>query len=316
MKIAFNDHIDKMEGGNNMDPKVSVIIGTHNHAHFLPDCLNSIKGQTYKDYEVIVVDNGSTDNTKDVVEKYDWGKTRYHYQADTGSIAGSRDTGIRLAKGEYVAFLDSDDVWYEQKLEKIMEVFVKHPEIDIISHDVLVTKNGKPDQIAKAGPQTRDMFEQLLFFGNCLSGSATVVKEKAIIEGGGFGNNKNFFLIEDYETWLRLAYQKKVFSFMNECLGEYRMHGTNLTYKIENYPSIINVIMYHFRNYKSNNPIKYIRLCNTLGKFYFEWAYKCFSVRQYIKGVKLSFVSFLCNPIYFTYKILRYFANNLTFASL
>ena len=107
------------------NPLISVVVATHNHAHFLPECLSSIKSQTYTNYELIVVDNGSNDNTKEVVENFAWDKLNYCYQRDTGSVAGPRNTGIRLSKGKYVAFLDSDDLWHSQNLKKTMEVLEK-----------------------------------------------------------------------------------------------------------------------------------------------------------------------------------------------
>ena len=91
-----------------MDPLVSVIVVSYNRAHFLKDALDSIKRQTFTDYEIVLVDDGSTDNTKEIVEKYE--EIRYIYQEHSG-ISKARNEGVKAARGKWIAFLDSDDLW-------------------------------------------------------------------------------------------------------------------------------------------------------------------------------------------------------------
>lgn len=282
-----------------MRPKVSVVIGTHNHAHFLPECLRSVKEQDYDDYEVIVVDNGSTDDTKNVVDKLAWGKLRYSYQQDTGSIAGSRNTGIHLAKGEYIAFLDSDDLWYKQKLERVMKIFNEHPGIDLITHDLFIRKNGRLSGIGKVGPGSKNMFKKLLFYENCIAGSATTVKRDILIKIGGFDERKEFMNAEDYEAWMKIAYLKKNFYFLNECLGEYRIHNSNVSHNLAvTCPNEINVIKKHFKNYKSNNLVKYLFYGIVIGEIYFRLGRKHISTKQYEKGIINILKSFLYSPLF------------------
>lgn len=230
-----------------------MVIATHNHAHFLPECLASVKSQTYQDYEVIVINNGSTDNTEEVVKLLTWDKLRYYYQNDTGSVAGPRNTGIKLAQGEYVAFLDSDDLWYKNKLERVMHIFVEKPDIDIISHDLIQNKNGEKDEVLKVGPLEEDMFGALLVT-NRLLGSATVIKKQEITQAGGFDESKQYVHCEDYETWLRIAYKGHKFGFINEVLGEYRVHGGNLSNDQELvFKNWLNVLNRHLPYYKGKN---------------------------------------------------------------
>jgi glycosyltransferase involved in cell wall biosynthesis len=284
-------------------PKISVVIATHNHAHFLPECLNSVKGQTYPDYEVIVVNNGSTDNTREVVDKLSWEKLKYHYQADTGSVAGPRNSGIRLARGEYVSFLDSDDLWYPNKLEKVIGIFRSHPDLAAISHDLLRRVYGQVEQIIKVGPKSadKDFFEQLLFYGNFIAGSATTVRREVLLKNAGFDEGKKFVHSEDYELWLRLAYQGKKFYFINECLGEYRVHGSNLGHDFAAcFGNEINVILKHFKNYKKGNVLYRYFLCGIpLGRIYFNLSYRYFLGERYLKCIKYILMSFFCFPFYF-----------------
>jgi glycosyltransferase involved in cell wall biosynthesis len=278
------------------------VIATHNHAHFLPECLGSVKAQTYPDYEVIVVDNGSTDNTREVVKKLAWDKLRYHYQDDTGSVAGPRNTGTRLALADYVSFLDSDDLWYPEKLTKVMQIINADPSVEVIAHDILHRVHGKAMEVLKAGPSSydKDLFKQLLFYGNCLAGSATAVKKSVLLENGGIDGNKRFIHSEDYELWLRLAHQKRNFYFLNECLGEIRIHDSNLSHDIgAAFKSQINVVTKHFNNYKSKFPLNNLFLCaSTLGRIYFVLGYKYFLKKQFGKGARNIMKSFLYFPFY------------------
>ncbi|OGC04140.1 hypothetical protein A2276_05955 [candidate division WOR-1 bacterium RIFOXYA12_FULL_43_27] len=286
-----------------MIPKVSVVIATHNHAHFLPECLASVKAQTYQNYEVIVVNNGSIDNTEEVVRNLAWDKLRYHYQSDTGSVAGPRNTGIKLAEGDYVAFLDSDDIWHEDKLEKVMRVFMEKPEIDILSHDVSIFEKGKSDLniVDRVGPLSENMFRQLLTVGNCLNGSATVVAKRVFAKIGGFDESKDFVHAEDYEAWLRIAYHGYNFYFINETLGKWRMHESNLSNDFglvcKNW---INVLNKYYKKFNVRNPIDRIILRNkSLSGVHFITAAKHHSQKKYIQFLVSLAKSFLLSPVHF-----------------
>ena len=112
-----------------MDPLISVIVVTYNRAHFLKDALDSIKVQTFKDYEIILVDDGSTDDTKEIAEKYEG--IRYIYQEHSG-ISRARNTGVKAARGKWIAALDSDDLWEKDKLQKQVEYLHAHPDCRIV----------------------------------------------------------------------------------------------------------------------------------------------------------------------------------------
>ncbi|HKK53946.1 MAG TPA: glycosyltransferase family A protein [Patescibacteria group bacterium] len=102
------------------NPKISVIIPTYNRANFLPRAIKSVLNQTFKDFELIIVDDGSTDNTKEVINNYlkNDDRIKYIYQQNSGGPPKPKNTGIKIAKGEYIAFLDSDDEWFKDKLKK------------------------------------------------------------------------------------------------------------------------------------------------------------------------------------------------------
>ena len=112
-----------------MDPLISVVVVTYNRAQFLKDALDSIKRQTFKDYEIILVDDGSTDNTKEIVEMYEG--IRYIYQ-EHSCISKARNTALKAAKGKWIATLDSDDLWKKDKLRKQIDYVRTHPDCRIV----------------------------------------------------------------------------------------------------------------------------------------------------------------------------------------
>src|SRR3990170_3250837 len=96
--------------------RVSVVVPAHNHAKYLPVTIRSVLDQTFTDFELILIDNGSTDNTHEVVQRFDDPRIRYFYQKDSGLPANSRNVGINMSRGEWIALLDSDDIWLPNKL--------------------------------------------------------------------------------------------------------------------------------------------------------------------------------------------------------
>lgn len=111
------------------NPFISVIIPTFNRAYSLPATIESVLRQSYKNYELIIIDDGSTDNTKDILKSFG-NKITYKYQ-NNGGITRARNAGLEISSGEWVALLDSDDLWYEHKLERHVEDILKHKELDI-----------------------------------------------------------------------------------------------------------------------------------------------------------------------------------------
>ena len=127
LKVLKNSIVRKRQ----TSPLVSVIIPVHNTAAFLSDALDSVLQQTYTNFEVLLIDDGSTDNIKEVLEAYQHKNLFYHYQTQQG-IGSARNQGIKRAKGDYLTFLDADDQWYPQKLEEQLAVFQKDSQLDFL----------------------------------------------------------------------------------------------------------------------------------------------------------------------------------------
>ncbi len=229
-----------------MKPQISIIIPTYNNAPLLKGALNSVTNQTFQDFEVIVIDNCSMDNTKEVVESFGSERIKLMNIRNEGVIAKSRNLGVKVSEAPLIAFLDSDDLWHPNKLEKCLEIFEQDRGIILVCHDENVTVDGKIIRANICGPYTEPMYDNLLFESNCLSPSAVVVKRDSLLSVGGFNENPNFAGAEDWDLWMRLATIGK-FYFLHEVLGEYKIHTGRYSYNIEVHTRhSLNVAEHHF----------------------------------------------------------------------
>lgn len=205
-------------------PVVSVVIPTYNHAQFLGPALESLRAQTCADWEAVVVNNFSQDNTAEVVAAFNDSRIRLENFRNNGIIAASRNHGWRLARGALIAFLDSDDLWYPRKLECCLARLAAG--CDLVCHGERWFGNGQ-DRNVYYGPEACASYESLLYDGNCISTSAVVVKRERLEAVGGFCEDADIVTAEDYELWLRLARAGTRIGFIREILGEYRLHAGN-----------------------------------------------------------------------------------------
>lgn len=211
-------------------PLVSVVIPTYNRANDLRRALESVCLQTYTHWEVLIVDNSSSDNTDDVVNDLCDSRMRLFKIDNKGIIAASRNMGIRYAIGEYVAFLDSDDWWMPDKLA--CSIYCLEQGADIVYHDLLSVR--KHDQrLYWKKVRTRELkspvFADLLLNGNALNNSSVVVRRNVLNDVCGLAEDPSFVAAEDYELWLRIAQKTERFSRIPKALGYYWAGGGNVT---------------------------------------------------------------------------------------
>lgn len=248
-------------------PRVSVVIPAWNAAGFIERTLATVAAQTDRDFEVVVVDDGSSDDTKGVVDRFlarSGLRGRCLRQANK-KIAGARNAGIRAAEGEFVAFLDHDDLWLPTKLAETMAELDAHPDADLVCHDENVVKDGRLVRVSHNGPWVPDMYERLLFEGNALSPSATTVRKAKLFEAGLFREDESFNTVEDYDLWMRLARICRM-RFLPKVLGEYQLvergasnrivyHNTNLEHLLRD----------HFKNFPNPDARTRARMRRRLG---------------------------------------------------
>lgn len=213
-----------------MKPFISVVIPTYNHANFLTRAIQSVIDQSYTNWELLIVDNHSQDNTDEVVNGFKDARINLLKIHNKGVIAASRNKGIREAKGEWVAFLDSDDSWYPTKLETVMKVISDNDVYDVLSTDeVIVDIKGNVKGTLHYGPYEEDFYKVLLLEGNRLSPSATLIRNAFLKEHKLLFNEVHQYIaVEDYDLWLNLAHKGARFKFISSVQGEYLVHaGSN-----------------------------------------------------------------------------------------
>lgn len=212
-------------------PKISVVVPTYNRARDVGRCLQSLVGQTFEAFEVLVCDDGSTDDTSAVVDAY---KTRlsltYVRAENFGGPARPRNAGLRLARGEYIAFLDSDDWWTPEKLQRSLEHLERGA--DVVYHDMyfvaraaqrLFPRKSRGRQLAAP------VFEDLLVNGNALNNSSVVARRSLLQSIGGCSEERALIAAEDYDLWLRLAQVTDAFVRIPHTLGFYWVGSGNLS---------------------------------------------------------------------------------------
>ncbi len=205
-------------------PLFSIAATTYNHSGLVKKTLESVLKQTINDFEIIIVDDGSTDGTKEEILSVKDERINYVYQKPSGLPASARNRSIERCRGKYIALLDGDDTWLPEKLKKVLEVFKECPETDIVCHDYKITgKDIKTVRRVCLGPYSEDMYEKLLFDNKCLAISTTVLKREIFFKHGfWFDENKKLFSVEDYDFWLRLAESEKFkFYYLPEVLAQY-----------------------------------------------------------------------------------------------
>ena len=215
-----------MKQHKNPKPLVSVVIPTYNAELYMQKCLQSVLNQTYKNIEILVVDDFSKDNTKLYIKNLRNKKLKlFKTKKNSGGPAVPRNLGISKAKGQYIAFLDQDDLWEPKKLEICINKMNKHFEF---CYHQLKQKNNK---ILKNHliDISKNPEEFLLRKGPIPTTSGVVVSKRIINKAKGFCESKKLIAGEDYDCWLRIAKMGAKFCFLKIPLGTYGQLGVKLT---------------------------------------------------------------------------------------
>jgi glycosyltransferase involved in cell wall biosynthesis len=245
---------------NKGSPVVSVVIPTYNQAGLLDAALQSVIAQTFADWEAIVVDNYSEDATRETVEALHDPRIRYVQFRNQGIIAASRNQGISLARGEYIAFLDSDDLWYPEKLSSCLALLSQGT--DALSHGMQVRTNGILTRTIVPSFPEKKLHETLLFRGNVgIITSAVMVRSAVLERYGVFSEDPQIVTAEDYDLWLRLAGASVKWGFLPALLGEYTVHGKNASRNVGRQQCAEEqVVMAHFGNLTAPSLVQRINL--------------------------------------------------------
>ena len=208
-------------------PKVSVVIPAYNYAAFLPKAIDSVLSQQFTDYEIIVVDDGSTDSTAQVVAQYG-ARVRYIHQKNAG-LPAARNTGIKAARGEFVGFLDADDQWLPTFLKQAVETFARlSPDFAIVAfRPIYVDQNGNQLGLKRiVAERDEEITCADIIFKTRFPPSAVVARRAALDACGGF--NPVLRSSEDRDMWIRMATRYRVF-LHHERLMLFRRHSGSMS---------------------------------------------------------------------------------------
>lgn len=278
--------------------KVSVIIPTFNSALFLPQSIESILKQTYKPFEIIVVDDGSTDDTKEKIRPY-FDSITYYYK-NNGGPASARNFGIRKSEGELVAFLDADDMWLPDKLSLQIEYIKQNQAIGAV-FAIQMIRGVREKDVMKFGAFVESrmndghIFDELL--KNNFIGTSTIIVKREILDRTGlFDEDRKLISVEDINLWLRIARYYK-FGFINKILGIKSFHADSLTL---NFEQMYNADIYNFRKLAISFPEWELNKNRSyyigMGNYYYGFGDEYFSRRLYSKARRNFFRSLFYLP--------------------
>lgn len=270
------------------NPLVSVILPTYNRASLLPRAIKSVVNQTYNNFELIIIDDNSSDNTKEIVKNFEDKRIKYIRHKENKGGAAARNTGIELAKGEYIAFQDSDDEWLPQKLEKQVKVFRKLPQkFGVVYSGYWQLKNGQKKYLpsSKIHPREGNLAD-ILLKGNFITTQTAIVRKDCLINSGMFDGTLP--RLQDWELWIRIS-QHSFFKYINEpMVVTYFGHQSISSDKDAHLKALIIFVKKHGKNLKNNRKL--------FASYYFSISNSFFLKKEFKKGKEYLAKALKKNP--------------------
>jgi glycosyltransferase involved in cell wall biosynthesis len=207
------------------NPLVSILTPTFNRADFLGQMIESVLSQTFRNFELIIVDDGSTDDTRSLVEGFRDERITYRYQENSGQSV-ARNAALKLATGQYICFLDSDNAWLPDKLEKSLKAFEQNPDVDVVYGDC-ITINEHGDEISRKNMRRHSGYiAPLMLRDNFISMNTTMTRRHCFDEMGGMSARRR--VADDYDLWLRFSSRYR-FLYIPEFLAYYRVMDNQIS---------------------------------------------------------------------------------------
>ena len=251
-------------------PKVSIIIPTYNRKEYLPDAIDSVLAQTYKLFEIVLVDDGSTDGTGEILKEKYGDKIRYFFK-ENGGCASARNYGIRMAQGDHIAFLDSDDKYLVEKLEDQVALLNNRKDIGFVYSDSYAFNDNGRTLSPSVRPDRNDSVAIPLFMLTYMANGSFLVRRKCLDIAGYY--NESLRYNEDTDLMLKLAINFKAYYAKKPTLA-YRIHtgrksGNSIKLLESVYESSVSLLKeYHFFSKqlgrRAHKRLGQIRLCIAL----------------------------------------------------
>ncbi|MEK7075763.1 MAG: glycosyltransferase [Patescibacteria group bacterium] len=226
------------------DPLVSIIIPAYNAEKYIKTTINSALKQTYQNIEIIVIDDGSTDKTKNIIQSIQDPRIIYIHQENQGQSA-ARNAGIKIAKGEYIALLDSDDLFLPQKIEKQVNFLEIHPDCGVCYCKIYNFFDDRPDKLFyNPVPNYSGFIFDKLLKHSVVNPLTAVLRKEHLERYGGFKDD--WRRCDEQYLWLKLAFNKVKFCYLDEVLAYYRVSKNSLSnqsvYLKENYEKFLELL--------------------------------------------------------------------------
>ncbi|MCX5809249.1 MAG: glycosyltransferase [Proteobacteria bacterium] len=239
-----------------MPPKVSINLCCYNSEKFLQETLKSIEEQTFTDWELVVINDGSSDSTESIIMEF---KSRgfpvlYHYQENRG-LGYSRNRAIELSSGEYIAFIDHDDMWLPEKTVKQVDVVKSCQDVDLVYSNLFVTKKGRQTLFHKKRQSSGYVFDKFLRYYP-VSISTVMIRKRSLDRLGVFFDS-NLILTEEFDLFMRVLYGSKA-AYIDQPLAVYRIHpGMSSIKYIEKFPDEMAYTIGKFKEMDPSFEVKY-----------------------------------------------------------
>lgn len=241
-------------------PRVSIVMPTYNQASFLREAIKSVVQQSMSDWELIVINNYSDDETVEIVQGFNDARISLINFHNHGVIGAARNRGIEKACAEWVAFLDSDDTWHARKLERCLRYIDQHRGVDLVGHGMIFVQDGQECQHHDSGPEKHLSYKSLLYRRNALTPSAVLVRRESLIRVGCFSESPTFVTAEDHDLWLKLARFGSRLKIIPDYLTYYRIHSNSASKAIERQMNAsLSVLTSHYQTIEAPTLIDSLR---------------------------------------------------------
>jgi len=275
-------------------PEISVIIPAYNAENTIVETINSVLNQTFEDFELIIINDGSNDRTLDVIKKFKDNRISVHTFPNSGP-SSARNKGLRLAKGNFISYVDADDLWSKDKLRSQFLALKIDPQADVAySWTIFIDENGKYIHPLKSFDYIGDVYGKIILLNFVGSGSNLLIRRDSAIDAGYFDESLNFG--EEWDYYIRLA-KNSYFTLIKEYQIFYRQNSKSLSSSIEKFEEdSIRVIdktydnipedLRHLRNITLSNTMLYLAYIYLTRQPQGTW--KSETVNKILKSVKIN----------------------------
>ena len=243
--------------------KISVIIPTYNRANLISNSIKSVLNQTYKNLEVIVVDDGSTDNTKEIIDKFEDERIKYIKLRENRGGSNARNIGIQNAKGKFISFQDSDDIYYPDKLEtQFKNLIYKNSNLDFCKIKVIFNDSYNcfyPNSRQEDSISHGNIFNELISKGNFISTQAMLIKKKFIIK---YLFDPFLPRLQDFDLILRMIPKVKI-SYTKKVLVELHIQNDSVTLSQKKLKKAVDILLKKKFNFNRNQKKLFLNYINT-----------------------------------------------------